>query len=186
MPYSRHQRIGRLEQQAARGTVTGLGDPPCEIDLTRLIAPWCQPKKGPDITRAPEAFRIVDGGHEGQCRDRTHARPGRGHRNRRDGPLPDALDGGPGVYSARFSGPNATDESNNRLLVEKLGDLPLEKSLELFEQGIRLSRECQERLSQAERRIEILLRDNQGRPVAAAFKEPEAAESPSSEDENGF
>ncbi|HKN85007.1 MAG TPA: exodeoxyribonuclease VII small subunit [Pyrinomonadaceae bacterium] len=52
------------------------------------------------------------------------------------------------------------------------GDLPLEKSLELFEQGIRLSRECQERLSQAERRIEILLRDNQGRPVASPFKEP--------------
>lgn len=51
------------------------------------------------------------------------------------------------------------------------GDLSLEKSLELFEQGIRLSRECQERLSQAERRIEILLRDNQGKPVAAAFKE---------------
>lgn len=52
------------------------------------------------------------------------------------------------------------------------GDLPLEKSLELFEQGIRLSRECQERLSQAERRIEILLRDNQGRPVATPFSEP--------------
>ena len=50
------------------------------------------------------------------------------------------------------------------------GDLPLEKSLELFEQGIRLSRECQERLSQAERRIEVLLRDNQGRPVAAPFE----------------
>jgi exodeoxyribonuclease VII small subunit len=57
------------------------------------------------------------------------------------------------------------------------GDLPLEKSLELFEQGIRLSRECQERLSQAERRIEILLRDNQGRPVTAAYNQP-------SEDEN--
>ena len=50
------------------------------------------------------------------------------------------------------------------------GDLPLEKSLELFEQGIRLSRECQERLSQAERRIEVLLRDNQGRPVVAPFE----------------
>ena len=49
------------------------------------------------------------------------------------------------------------------------GDLPLEKSLELFEQGIRLSRECQERLSQAERRIEVLLRDNQGRPVTAPY-----------------
>ena len=49
------------------------------------------------------------------------------------------------------------------------GDLPLEKSLELFEQGIRLSRECQERLGQAERRIEVLLRDNQGRSVVSAF-----------------
>ena len=53
------------------------------------------------------------------------------------------------------------------------GDLSLEKSLELFEQGIRLSRECQERLSQAERKIEILLRDNQGRPVTAAYNQPE-------------
>src|SRR5437868_3361283 len=39
----------------------------------------------------------------------------------------DALKGAPGVYSARFSGPNATDERNNELLLEKLADLPLEK-----------------------------------------------------------
>src|SRR5205807_10532925 len=32
----------------------------------------------------------------------------------------DALGGAPGVYSARFSGPGATDESNNRLLLERL------------------------------------------------------------------
>ncbi len=51
------------------------------------------------------------------------------------------------------------------------GDLPLEKSLELFEEGIRLSRQCQERLNQAERRIELLLRDSQGRPVVSAFEE---------------
>ncbi len=51
------------------------------------------------------------------------------------------------------------------------GDLALEKSLELFEQGIRLSRECQERLSQAERRIEILLKDNQGRTMVSTFEE---------------
>ena len=31
-----------------------------------------------------------------------------------------ALGGAPGVYSARFSGPHATDDSNNRLLLEKL------------------------------------------------------------------
>jgi exodeoxyribonuclease VII small subunit len=50
------------------------------------------------------------------------------------------------------------------------GDLPLEKSLELFEQGIGLSRQCQDRLNQAERRIEILLRDNQGRTVVSPFE----------------
>ena len=49
------------------------------------------------------------------------------------------------------------------------GDLPLEKSLELFEQGVRLSRECQERLSEAERRVEVLLRDAEGRPFAEAL-----------------
>ncbi len=63
------------------------------------------------------------------------------------------------------------------------GDLPLEQSLVLFEQGIRLSRECQERLSQAERRIEVLLRDNQGRPVVTPFEDSNAIpqESPSGE-----
>ena len=49
------------------------------------------------------------------------------------------------------------------------GDLPLEKSLELFEKGVTLSRECQNRLNQAERQIEILLRDNQGRPTTKPF-----------------
>ncbi|MFN2516920.1 MAG: exodeoxyribonuclease VII small subunit [Pyrinomonadaceae bacterium] len=68
------------------------------------------------------------------------------------------------------------------------GDLPLEKSLELFEQGISLSRQCQERLSQAERRIEVLLRDNQGRPVVSAFEDAKviSGESSSGNDENGF
>jgi len=39
----------------------------------------------------------------------------------------DALGGQPGVFSARFSGPGATDERNNALLLEKLRDVPLEK-----------------------------------------------------------
>ena len=42
------------------------------------------------------------------------------------------------------------------------GDLPLEESLELFEKGIKLSRECRERLTNAERRIEILMKDADG------------------------
>ena len=63
------------------------------------------------------------------------------------------------------------------------GDLALEKSLELFEQGIRLSRECQDRLSQAERRIEILLRDNQGRTVVAPFEEKLTSADPTEDDD---
>ncbi len=33
----------------------------------------------------------------------------------------DALDGAPGVYSARFAGPDANDAANNELLIERLG-----------------------------------------------------------------
>jgi exodeoxyribonuclease VII small subunit len=51
------------------------------------------------------------------------------------------------------------------------GDLPLEESLRLFEEGVRLSRQCQERLNQAERRIELLLQDGEGRPVLGDFDE---------------
>src|SRR5215212_7873205 len=54
------------------------------------------------------------------------------------------------------------------------GDLPLERSLELFEEGVRLSRECQERLNSAERRIELLLHDNDGQPIISAFDEESA------------
>lgn len=36
----------------------------------------------------------------------------------------DALEGRPGVYSARYSGPGATDERNNEKLLEELRDLP--------------------------------------------------------------
>ena len=70
------------------------------------------------------------------------------------------------------------------------GDLPLEKSLELFEQGVRLSRECQERLQAAERRIEVLLRDGAGRAVVAPFDEEEltrlTAEDRREDDESVF
>lgn len=49
-------------------------------------------------------------------------------------------------------------------IVAKLeaGDLPLEESLGLFEKGIKLSRECRTRLTNAERRIEELIRDTDG------------------------
>jgi exodeoxyribonuclease VII small subunit len=54
-------------------------------------------------------------------------------------------------------------------IVKKLesGDLPLEESLKLFEKGVALSRECRERLNEAERRIEILMKDSEGKPAVS-------------------
>ena len=66
------------------------------------------------------------------------------------------------------------------------GELTLEKSLELFEQGVKLSRECQERLNQAERRIEMLTRDNQGRAIVTAFEPESELSASNSDDDNSF
>lgn len=49
-------------------------------------------------------------------------------------------------------------------IVKKLedGDMPLEESLRLFEDGVKLSRDCRDRLTNAERRIEVLMKDEAG------------------------
>ena len=56
------------------------------------------------------------------------------------------------------------------------GDSSLEDSLKLFEDGVRLSRECQERLNQAERRIEVLLNDENGIPVLQTIEREDLRE----------
>ncbi|MFQ3323634.1 MAG: XTP/dITP diphosphohydrolase [Pseudomonadales bacterium] len=45
----------------------------------------------------------------------------------------DYLDGQPGIYSARFSGDDATDETNNALLLEKLAGVPTEQRTARFQ-----------------------------------------------------
>jgi len=57
-------------------------------------------------------------------------------------------------------------------IVKKLesGDLTLDASLELFEEGIQLSRLCHLKLGQAERRVEILLKNNQGEQQTVPFE----------------
>jgi exodeoxyribonuclease VII small subunit len=40
------------------------------------------------------------------------------------------------------------------------GDLPLERALELFERGMKLSEQCRKQLLDAETRVEILLKKN--------------------------
>lgn len=60
-------------------------------------------------------------------------------------------------------------------IVEQLeaGDLPLEQSLDLFEQGVRLSRECQRRLDEAEQKVEILLKGDDGKIRTVSYDEPD-------------
>lgn len=60
-------------------------------------------------------------------------------------------------------------------IIEKLegGDLPLEESLELFENGVKLSRECRARITNAERRIEILMKDSDGELTAEKIEPDE-------------
>ena len=52
-------------------------------------------------------------------------------------------------------------------LVERLekGELALEESLKLYEEGIRLSRLCHGKLEEAEGKIEMLLKDARGEPA---------------------
>lgn len=62
------------------------------------------------------------------------------------------------------------EDALNKLekIVSKLeeGDIPLEESLKLFEEGIRLSRFCNQKLDEAEKKVEILMKDREGIPVA--------------------
>lgn len=52
-------------------------------------------------------------------------------------------------------------------------ELPLDESLQLFEEGIRLSRFCHQRLEEVEKKIELILADAKGQPVTEPFEEDE-------------
>jgi exodeoxyribonuclease VII small subunit len=61
------------------------------------------------------------------------------------------------------------EEIVNRL---EQGDLPLEESLQLFEQGVKLSRSCHTKLDEAQKRLEILLKDEEGMMMTRPFDQP--------------
>ena len=76
---------------------------------------------------------------------------------------PAAPDGGPSFEAA-------IQRLNEIVQTLERGDLPLEESLKLFEEGVRLSRVSQQRLDAAEKRVEELLAvDERGRPRTEAF-----------------
>ena len=62
--------------------------------------------------------------------------------------------------------PESFEDALKRLeeIVQRMesGDLALEDSLGLFEEGVRLTRVCSQRLDEAEKKIELLTRDEKG------------------------
>ena len=54
-------------------------------------------------------------------------------------------------------------------------DLSLDEAMKLFEEGVKLSRECQKQLEEAEGRVEILLKKADGKISAAPFEPEEDA-----------
>lgn len=52
------------------------------------------------------------------------------------------------------------------------GEAKLEESLQLFERGVRLSRFCSQKLEEAEKKIEMLVKDSRGEYTTVPF-EPE-------------
>jgi exodeoxyribonuclease VII small subunit len=65
------------------------------------------------------------------------------------------------------------EEIVNRL---EQGDLPLEEALGLFEEGVRLSRSCHTKLDEAQKRVEIVLKDESGKLTPLPFEQAEDKE----------
>jgi len=61
------------------------------------------------------------------------------------------------------------------------GELPLEDALKVFEEGVRLSKNCLKMLEEAEHKVEILLKDRQGKKRLRRF-ENEANENEQGDD----
>ena len=59
------------------------------------------------------------------------------------------------------------------------GELSLDDSLKIFEEGVKLSKTCLKMLDEAERKVEILVQDKDGRKRIQAFslEEPDSTES---------
>lgn len=50
-------------------------------------------------------------------------------------------------------------------------DVPLEEAVALFEDGIKLSRFCSQKLDEVEKRVDVLLKDEQGNLLTRPFDE---------------
>lgn len=110
--------------------VLGTGNRKKAIELIALVRPLGLEVR--TLADFPQALEVAETGATfaaNACLKASQQAPHLGHwvLAEDSGLMVDALGGAPGVLSARFSGLGATDASNNQLLLERLGDLPLER-----------------------------------------------------------
>jgi XTP/dITP diphosphohydrolase len=74
----------------------------------------------------------------------------------------DALDGAPGLYSSRFGGEGASDLDRNRLLLEKLTDVPWEKRGAFFTSAVAVAWKDRVLFTAQEEVIGVIAREMQG------------------------
>jgi exodeoxyribonuclease VII small subunit len=62
-----------------------------------------------------------------------------------------------------------------QVIVERLerGDLPLEEAMESFTEGVRLVQFCHQKLEEAEKKVQMLLKDQEGGWSAVPFEPSE-------------
>jgi exodeoxyribonuclease VII small subunit len=53
------------------------------------------------------------------------------------------------------------------------GEIPLEQALQLFEEGIKISRFCGDKLDEADRKVQILIKNQKGQLVEEDFPKAE-------------
>jgi exodeoxyribonuclease VII small subunit len=81
----------------------------------------------------------------------------------------------PNKSAVPVEGPKKGDFEKSLLRLEEVvkrlesPDLSLDEAMKLFEEGVKLSRECQTQLEEAEGRVEILLKKAGGKIVAQPF-----------------
>jgi XTP/dITP diphosphohydrolase len=100
------------------------------IELAEMLEPWGF--RVVTLTDVPNAIEVVEDGDTFAANAALKATQQARHLGQwvladDSGLAVDALQGAPGVYSARYAGPNATDEANNARLLSDLKDVPLEK-----------------------------------------------------------
>lgn len=121
---------GNAIQEKAMELVFGTGNKHKGIELADILLPVGMSIK--TLADFPEHIDIVEDGNSFEENAAKKATQQARHLDRwvlaeDSGISVPALGGAPGIYSARFSGPDATDEQNNLLLLEKLAGYPAEQ-----------------------------------------------------------